>query len=64
MGMGWCEKEMVFGKNSAKSGINENHMNDTIPKAIPLSECLTQCPHLARHANTDKLIELARIHRL
>ncbi len=38
--------------------------NDIIPKAIPLSERLTQCPPLARHANTDKLIELARIHRL
>lgn len=38
--------------------------NDIIPKAIPLSERLTQCPHLARHANTIKLIELARIHWL
>ena len=38
--------------------------NDIIPKAIPLSERLAQCPHLARHANTIKLIELARIHPL
>ena len=36
--------------------------NDIITKAIPLSERLTQCPHLARHATTIKLIELARIH--
>ena len=36
--------------------------NDIIPKAIPLSERLTQCPHLARHANTIKLIELATTH--
>ena len=36
--------------------------NDIIPKAIPLSERLTQYPHLARHANTIKLIELARTH--
>ena len=35
-----------------------------IPKAIPLSECLAQCPHLAAHINTKKLIELARTHRL
>ena len=38
--------------------------NDIIPKAIPLSERLTQCPHLAKHANTIKLIELARTHWL
>ena len=38
--------------------------NDIIPKAIPLSERLAQCPHLAGHANTNKLIELARTHRL
>ena len=38
--------------------------NDIITKANPLSERLTQCPHLAKHANTIKLIELARIHRL
>ena len=37
--------------------------NDIIPKAIPLSERLAQCPHLAAH-NTKKLIELARTHRL
>ena len=38
--------------------------NDIITKAIPLSERLTQCPHLAKHANTIKLIELATIHQL
>ena len=38
--------------------------NDIITKAIPLSERLTQCTHLARHANTIKLTELARTHRL
>ena len=38
--------------------------NDIITKAIPLSQQLAQCAHLARHANTDKLVKLARIHRL
>ena len=38
--------------------------NDIIPKAIPLSERLAQCPHLAAHINTKKLVELARTHRL
>ena len=38
--------------------------NDIITKAIPLSERLTQCPHLAKHANAIKLTELARIHQL
>ena len=38
--------------------------NDIIPKAIPLSECLAQCPHLAAHVNTMKLVELARTHQL
>ena len=38
--------------------------NDIIPKAIPLSERLAQCPHLAGHINTMKLVELARTHRL
>ena len=38
--------------------------NDIIPKAILLSERLTQCPYLAKHANTIKLIKLARTHRL
>ena len=38
--------------------------NDIIPKAIPLSERLAQCPHLAGHVNTMKLVELARTHRL
>ena len=38
--------------------------NDNIPKAIPLSERLAQCPHLATHVNTKKLVELARTHRL
>ena len=38
--------------------------NDIIPKAIPLSERLAQCPHLAAHVNTKKLVELARTHRL
>ena len=38
--------------------------NDIIPKAIPLSERLAQCPHLAAHVNTMKLVELARTHRL
>ena len=35
--------------------------NDIIPKAIPLSERLAQCPHLTAHINTMKLVELARI---
>ena len=38
--------------------------NDIIPKAIPLSECLEQWTHLAGHANTQKLVELARTHWL
>ena len=38
--------------------------NDINTKAIPLSQQIAQCPHLAKHANTIKLIELARIHRL
>ena len=38
--------------------------NDIIPKAIPLSERLAQCPHLAGHINTMKLVKLARTHRL
>ena len=38
--------------------------NDNIPKAIPLSERLARCPHLATHVNTKKLVELARTHRL
>ena len=38
--------------------------NDIIPKAIPLSERLAQCPNLAGHVNTMKLVELARTHRL
>ena len=38
--------------------------NNIIPKAIPLSECLAQGPHLAGHVNTMKLVELARTHRL
>ena len=38
--------------------------NDIIPKAIPLSERLAQCPHLAAYVNTMKLVELARTHRL
>ena len=38
--------------------------NHIIPKAIPLSECLAQCPHLAAHVNTMKLVELARTHWL
>ena len=38
--------------------------NDIIPKAIPLSERLAQCPNLAGHVNTKKMVELARSHRL
>ena len=38
--------------------------NDIIHKAISLSERLTQCPHLATHANTIKLVELTRTHWL
>ena len=38
--------------------------NGIIPKAIPLSQCLTQCPQFARHSNTIKLSELARTHWL
>ena len=38
--------------------------NDIIPKAIPLSERLEQCPHLAAQFNTMKLVELARMHQL
>ena len=38
--------------------------NDIIPKAIPLSQCLAQCPELAKHPNTKRLTELARTHRL
>ena len=36
----------------------------SILKVIPLSECLEQCPNLAGHANTKKLMEMARTHRL
>ena len=38
--------------------------NHIIPKAIPLSECLAQCPHMAGHINTMKMAELARTHWL
>ena len=38
--------------------------NNIIPKAIPLSERLAQCPHLAGHINTMKLVELARTYQL
>ena len=38
--------------------------NDIIPKAIPLSERLAQCPHLTAHVNTMKMFGLARTHRL
>ena len=33
--------------------------NNIIPKAIPLSERLAQCPNLARHINTMELVERA-----
>ena len=49
---------------TCRQGVRWLVCNDIIPKAIPLSERLTQCPHLAKHANTDKLIKLARIHWL
>ena len=39
-------------------------LHEIIPKAIPLSEGLAQCPHLAAHINTMKLVELARTHWL
>ena len=38
--------------------------NNIIPKAIPLSEYLAQCPHLIAHINTKKLVKLARTHWL
>ena len=58
----WCD--MVHSVVYYQAWVIWLLCNDIIPKAIPLSERLTQCPHLAKHANTDKLIELARIHRL
>ena len=41
--------------------VRELLCNDIIPKAIPLSERLTQCPHLVRHANIIKLTKFARM---
>ena len=64
---GWCFTTLCAMAHSVvhmQAWVRWVLCNDIIPKAIPLSERLTQCPHLAKHANTDKLIELARIHRL
>ena len=58
----WCD--MTHSVVYIQARVRWLFCNDITPKAIPLSERLTQCPHLARHANTIKLIELARIHRL
>ena len=58
----WCD--MAHSVVYMQAWVRWVLCNDIITKAIPPSERLTQCPHLARHANTDKLIELARIHQL
>ena len=58
----WCD--MAHSVVYMQARVRWVLCNDIITKAIPLSERLTQCPHLARHANTDKLVELARIHWL
>ena len=58
----WCD--MTHSVVDDQSWVRWLLCNDIIPKAIPLSERLAQCPHLAAHINTKKLIELARTHRL
>ena len=58
----WCD--MAHSVAYMQAWVRWLLCDDIIPKAIAISERLTQCPHLAKHANTDKLIELARIHRL
>ena len=59
---GWCD--MTHSVVDDQAWVRWLLCNDIIPKAIPLSERLAQCPHLAGHANTKKLVELARTHRL
>ena len=58
----WCD--IAYSVVYMQARVRWLLCNDIITKAIPLSQWLAQCPHLARHANTIKLIELARIHRL
>ena len=57
----WCD--MAHSVVYYQASVRWLLCND-ITKAVPLSQRLTQCPHLAKHANTIKLVELARIHRL
>ena len=58
----WCD--MAHSVVYMQAWVRWVLCNDIIPKAIPLSEQLAQCAHLAKHANTDKLTELATIHWL
>ena len=58
----WCD--MTHSVVDDQAWVRWLLCNDIIPKAIPLSERLAQCPHLAAHINTMKLVELARTHRL
>ena len=53
----WCD--MAHSVVYMEAWVRWLLCNDIIPKAIPLSQRLTQCPHLAKHANTIKLIKLA-----
>ena len=48
----WCD--MAHSVVYMQAWVRWLLCNDIIPKAIPLSERLTQCPHLATHANTIK----------
>ena len=58
----WCD--MAHSIVDDQTWVRWLFCNDIIPKAIPLSERLAHCPHLAGHINTMKLVELARTHRL
>ena len=58
----WCD--MTHSVVDDQAWVRWLLCNDIMPKAIPLSERLAQCPHLAAHINTMKLVELARTHWL
>ena len=58
----WCD--MAHSVVYYQAWVRRVLCNDIITKAIPLSHKLAQCAHLARHANTIKLIKLARTHWL
>ena len=58
----WCD--MTHSVVDDQAWVRWLLCNHIIPKAIPFSESLAQCPHLAAHVNTKKMVELARTHRL